>query len=69
VQWLVTLRAQRTARSRYLTWLKKGMEPIEAGNLAARDVGLPAATQGWTPAQIEACLFLAYLYRTKRFEP
>lgn len=52
----------------YWALVQRGLTPDEAGNLTAWLVGLPPAPdcRGWTPAQIEAELFLEWLVRTGR---
>lgn len=59
-------RPVRTAASAYRHALLAGFDPITAGNLVAYAIGLPPARRGWTPAEIERLLFLAYLAQAGR---
>ncbi|HEU5205556.1 MAG TPA: hypothetical protein VFU17_14790 [Candidatus Limnocylindrales bacterium] len=43
-----------------------GLDPSEAGNLAAFVRGIPPVEQGWTVKQIEHLLFLRYLVEQRR---
>lgn len=53
----------------YRGLIARGWTAPAAGNVAAYLVGLPPVASGWTPAQIHALLFLAWLSRTRRLEP
>lgn len=43
-----------------------GLDPSEAGNLAAFVRGIPPVEQGWTVKEIEHLLFLRYLVEQRR---
>ena len=43
-----------------------GLEPSEAGNLAAFVRGIPPVATGWTVKEIDRLLFLRYLVERRR---
>jgi hypothetical protein len=43
-----------------------GLDPAEAGNLAAFVRGIPPVEQGWTVKEIDRLLFLRYLVEQGR---
>jgi hypothetical protein len=46
-----------------------GLTLVEASNLTAHLVGLPAARTGWSLRQVEHLLFLRAIVETGRLEP
>jgi hypothetical protein len=58
--------ASSAAHGAYRHLRMLGLDPAEAGNLAAFVRGIPPVEQGWTVKEIDHLLFLGYLVEQGR---